>query len=559
MEIRRDFYLNKLITKKNNGLIKVITGIRRCGKSYLLNRFFYHHLLESGVDADHIIRFAFDSADDLYLIGESLIQIEKEKRGVDPEKFMAYIRSRVAGDGMYYLLLDEVQLMDCFESVLNGYLRKDNMDVFVTGSNAKFLSKDIVTEFAGRGDEVHMYPLSFAEFMSVYKGDKYMGLSEYMLYGGIPLVVLREGANDKAAALQNLFSEIYIRDILKRNRIKNIGELEDLLNILSSAIGSLTNPEKLKNTFKTMKKSRITSNTIKKYLSYFEDSFLLESAQRYDIKGKRYINSLAKYDFTDLGLRNALLGMRQQEETHIMENVLYNELRRRGCCVDVGVVEKRTMAEDKRMLRQQLEVDFVVNYGSHRCYIQSARMLPEILIYKHKIPFLSYCGHQNGRSSSSASLNSGELLYASGMYAGPVPAASPAACFAAPGLSPFESTKYASSASTDMPYLFTLSRSVHVRLLSSPETHIEEPFRKYRTINSAVPLHAVTSIKSQESVPSFVRRFTATEKEVTDTPSAVALSSGSAHMRPATITLLILKFAIAPPHRTRKKLVRVKA
>lgn len=240
MEIRRDFYLDKLIKKKNNGLIKVITGIRRCGKSYLLNRLFYHHLLESGVDADHIIRFAFDSADDLYLIGESLIQIEKEKRGVNPEKFMAYIRSRVAGDGMYYLLLDEVQLMDCFESVLNGYLRKDNMDVFVTGSNAKFLSKDIVTEFAGRGDEVHMYPLSFAEFMSVCKGDKYMGLSEYMLYGGIPLVVLREGANDKAAALQNLFSEIYIRDILKRNRIKNIGELEDLLNILSSAIGSLT-------------------------------------------------------------------------------------------------------------------------------------------------------------------------------------------------------------------------------------------------------------------------------------------------------------------------------
>ena len=250
MEIRRDFYLDKLIRRKNNGLIKVITGIRRCGKSYLLNNIFYNHLLESGVPADHIIRFAFDSADDLYLIGESLIKIEKEKRGVDPEKFMAYIRSQVTTDGMYYLLLDEVQLMDCFESVLNGYLRKDNMDVFVTGSNAKFLSKDIVTEFAGRGDEVHMYPLSFSEFMSVFKGDKYMGLSEYMLYGGIPLVVLRESSSDKAAALQNLFSEIYIRDIFKRNRIKNIGELEDLLNILSSAIGSLTNPEKLKNTLR---------------------------------------------------------------------------------------------------------------------------------------------------------------------------------------------------------------------------------------------------------------------------------------------------------------------
>ena len=277
MVIQRDFYLEKLIQRKGNGLIKVITGIRRCGKSYLLNNLFYHHLLKSGVDAEHIIRFAFDSADDLYLIGESLIQIEKEKRGVDPEKFMAYIRSKVVDNSVYYLLLDEVQMLDCFEAVLNGYLRKENMDVFVTGSNARLLSKDIATEFAGRGDEVHMYPLSFAEFMSVYKGDKYMGLSEYMLYGGIPLVVLRDGAGDKAAALQNLFSEIYLRDICKHNRVKNIGELEDLLNILSSAIGSLTNPEKLKNTFRTAKKSRITSNTIRKYLGYFEDSFLIES------------------------------------------------------------------------------------------------------------------------------------------------------------------------------------------------------------------------------------------------------------------------------------------
>lgn len=216
------------------------------------------------MEADHIIRFAFDSADDLYLIGESLIQIEKEKRGVDPEKFMAYIRSKTTGEVIYYLLLDEIQMLDCFEAVLNGYLRKENIDVFVTGSNAKLLSKDIATEIAGRGDEIHMYPLSFAEFMSVYNGDKYTGLSEYMLYGGIPLVVLRDGAGDKATALQNLFNEIYIRDITKRNRIKNIGELEDLLNILSSAIGSLTNPEKLKNTFKTVKKSKITSATIKK-------------------------------------------------------------------------------------------------------------------------------------------------------------------------------------------------------------------------------------------------------------------------------------------------------
>ena len=377
MEIRRDFYLDKLIKRKNNGLIKVITGIRRCGKSYLLNNIFYNHLLESGVEADHIIRFAFDSADDLHLIGESLIKIEKEKRKVDPEKFMAYIRSKITADGIYYLLLDEVQLMDCFESVLNGYLRKDNMDVFVTGSNAKFLSKDIVTEFAGRGDEVHMYPLSFAEFMSVYKGDKYMGLSEYMLYGGIPLIVLREGVSEKAVALQNLFSEIYIRDIFKRNRIKNIGELEDLLNILSSSIGSLTNPEKLKNTFKTVKKSKITSKTIKKYLDCFEDSFLIESAQRYDIKGKAYIENPKKYYFSDLGLRNARVNFRQFEQTHSMENVIYNELRMRGYSVDVGVVTVAEKDQDGKVNRKQLEVDFVCNLGSSRYYIQSAYSLPD--------------------------------------------------------------------------------------------------------------------------------------------------------------------------------------
>ena len=377
MEIRRDFYLDKLIKRKNNGLIKVITGIRRCGKSYLLNNLFYHHLLESGVAADHIIRFAFDSADDLYRIGESLIGIEKEKRGADPEKFMAYVRTKVVDDGMYYLLLDEIQMLDCFEAVLNSYLRKDNMDVFVTGSNAKLLSKDIATEFAGRGDEVHMYPLSFAEFMSVYKGDKYMGLSEYMLYGGIPLVVLRDGANDKAAALQNLFREIYIRDIVRRNRVKNIGELEDLLNILSFAIGSLTNPEKLKNTFRTVKKSKITSNTIKKYLDYFEDSFLIESAQRYDIKGKAYIETPKKYYFSDLGLRNARISFRQFEQTQSMENVIYNELRMRGYSVDVGVVPIAEKDRNGKVTRKQLEVDFVCNLGSSRYYIQSAYTLPD--------------------------------------------------------------------------------------------------------------------------------------------------------------------------------------
>ena len=377
MEIRRDYYLEKLIKRKNNGLIKVVTGIRRCGKSFLLNNLFYHHLLESGVDTDHIIRFAFDSADDLHLIGESLIQMSKEKRGADPEKFTAYIRTKVADGGMYYLLLDEIQMLDCFEAVLNGYLRKENMDIFVTGSNAKLLSKDIATEFAGRGDEIHMYPLSFSEFMSVYRGDKYTGLSEYMLYGGIPLVVLRDDANDKAAALENLFSEIYIRDICRRNRVRNVGELEDLLNILSSAIGSLTNPEKLKNTFKTAKKSRITSATIQKYLTFFEDSFLIESAQRYDIRGKAYIETPKKYYFSDLGLRNARINFRQFEQTHSMENVIYNELRMRGYHVDVGVVPIAEKDAEGKSTRKQLEVDFVCNLGSSRYYIQSAYSLPD--------------------------------------------------------------------------------------------------------------------------------------------------------------------------------------
>ncbi len=377
MEIKRDYYLNKLIRKKHNGLIKVITGIRRCGKSYLINTLFYNHLLQSGVDAEHIIRFAFDSADDLFLIGESLIQIEKEKRLVDPEKFTTYIRTKIADDGMYYLLLDEVQMLDCFEAVLNGYLRKDNMDVFVTGSNAKFLSSDIITEFAGRGDEVHMYPLSFSEFISAYNGDKYEGLAEYMLYGGIPLVVLRDGANEKAQALQKLFTEIYIRDICKRKKVKNVAELEDLLNILSSSIGSLTNPEKLKDTFRSVKKSKITAPTIKKYLDYLTDAFLVESAQRYDLKGKAYIETPVKYYFSDLGLRNARINFRQFEQTHAMENVIYNELRMRGYGVDVGVVPIAEKDKTGKVVRKQLEIDFVCNLGSSRIYIQSAYSIPD--------------------------------------------------------------------------------------------------------------------------------------------------------------------------------------
>lgn len=377
MQIKRDFYLQKLIDRKHNQMIKVITGIRRCGKSYLLNTLFYQHLLSEGIAEDHIIRFAFDSADDLVLIGESLINIEQRNRKVDPEKFMAYIRSKVADSDMYYLLLDEVQLLDCFESVLNGYLRKDNVDVFVTGSNAKFLSSDIITEFEGRGDEVHMYPLSFAEFMSVYSGDKYEGFSEYMLYGGIPLVVLRQKMEDKAALLKNLFSEIYVRDIAKRNKVKNIGELEDLLNVLSSSIGSLTNPEKLKNTFRSVKKSRITANTIKKYLSHLEDSFLVESADRYDIKGRSYIETPKKYYFSDLGLRNARINFRQFEQTHAMENAIYNELRMRGYSVDVGVITVSEKDSNGKSVRKQLEVDFVCNLGSKRYYIQSAYSLPD--------------------------------------------------------------------------------------------------------------------------------------------------------------------------------------
>lgn len=377
MEIRRDYYLDKLIKRKNNGLVKVITGLRRCGKSYLLNTLFYRHLLENGVPKDHIIRFAFDSADDLYLIGENLIALEKKNRKASPEKFMEYIRSKITDSGMYYLLLDEVQMLDCFETVLNGYLRKDNMDAYVTGSNAKFLSSDIITEFAGRGDEIHMYPLSFFEFMSVYPGDKYEGLSQYMLYGGIPMVVLKDNEADKAAVLGNLFQEIYIRDILKRNKIRNQGELEDLLNILSSAVGSLTNPEKLKNTFHTVKKSKITATTIKKYLDYFEDSFLMEAAHRYDIRGKAYIETPKKYYFSDLGLRNSRINFRQYEQTHIMENLLYNELRIRGFNVDVGVVTTTQKDSDGKAVRKQLEVDFVCNAGSNRYYIQSAYSIPD--------------------------------------------------------------------------------------------------------------------------------------------------------------------------------------
>lgn len=372
MEIKRDLYLKRLIDRKQNGLIKVITGIRRCGKSYLLNTLFYNHLKDSGVDDDHIIKFAFDSNSDLSEIGEDIIVLEKQKRKVDPSRFMKYVQDRMTDDEMYYLLLDEVQFLDCFESVLNSYLHMDHVDVYVTGSNAKFLSKDVITEFAGRGDEIHMQPLSFFEFMSVYGGDKYDGLTEYMLYGGIPMVVLQKGNENKALMLKRLFDEIYIKDIEIRHKVRNKADLEDLLNILSSSIGSLTNPEKLVNSFHTIRKSKITSTTIRKYLEYFSDCFLVEAATRYDIKGKAYIDTPLKYYFSDLGLRNARINFRQFEQPHSMENVIYNELRLRGFSVNVGVIKTR-----EEGIRKQLEVDFVCNLGSKRYYIQSAYSIPD--------------------------------------------------------------------------------------------------------------------------------------------------------------------------------------
>ena len=358
MEIKRDIYLNKLISKKHNGFIKVVTGIRRCGKSYLLFNLFKNHLLEEGVDEPHIIEIAFDTFEN--------------KRFREPDVLYPYLKEQMKGDGMYYVLLDEVQLLGEFESVLNSLIHMKNVDVYVAGSNARFLSKDVITEFRGRGDEVHMHPLSFAEFMSVYSGTKQDGWNEYMLYGGIPPVVLREGAGDKAAALQNLFSEIYIRDIFRRNRIRNRAELEELLNILSSAIGSLTNPTKLSATFKSVKQKTISNATIKRYIDYLCDSFLIDNAFRYDIKGKRYIDTPVKYYFTDLGLRNARLNFRQLEETHAMENIIFNELKIRGFNVDVGVITLNKTNEKGHGVRKQLEIDFVCNKGSRRYYIQSA-------------------------------------------------------------------------------------------------------------------------------------------------------------------------------------------
>lgn len=363
MEIRRDIYLNKLISKKHNGIIKVVTGMRRCGKSYLLFNLFKEYLVNEGVNENHIIEIAFDSFEN--------------RKYRDPEVLLPYLMEKIADNEMYYVLLDEVQMLDDFESVLNSLGRKKNVDVYVTGSNAKFLSKDIITEFRGRGDEVHMYPLTYSEFMSVYDGDKQEGWRDYVLFGGIPLVLGFETADQKSDFLKSLFEETYISDITGRNNIRNKAELEELLNILSSAIGSLTNPSKLSATFRSVKNKTISKETIIKYIDYLKDSFLIDSAIRYDIKGKKYINTPSKYYFTDLGLRNARLNFRQVEETHAMENIIFNELKVRGYNVDVGVVVMKEVDKNGMKIRKQLEVDFVCNKGSKRFYIQSAYALPD--------------------------------------------------------------------------------------------------------------------------------------------------------------------------------------
>mgnify|MGYP000537323591 FL=1 len=363
MEIKRDRYLNLLISKKHNGLIKVITGMRRCGKSYLLFNLFKDYLISEGIEESHIIEIAFDAYEN--------------KQFRDPDVLYPYLKEQIKDDDMYYVLLDEVQLLGEFEAILNSLTRMKNVDVYVTGSNARFLSKDVITEFRGRGDEVHMYPLSFAEFMSVYPGTKQDGWNEYMLYGGLPLVLSFATPDQKIAFLKSLFEETYISDIVGRHNIRNKAELEELLNILSSAIGSLTNPEKLSATFRSVKNKKISSATIRKYIDYLCDSFLIDSAVRYDVKGKKYIDTPVKYYFTDMGLRNARLNFRQLEETHSMENIIFNELKIRGFNVDVGVIIQYDTNEKGNSIRKQLEIDFVCNKGSKRYYIQSAYAIPD--------------------------------------------------------------------------------------------------------------------------------------------------------------------------------------
>ena len=363
MVIERNKYLQELVSCRHNGLVKIITGMRRCGKSFLLFRLFRRFLEDNGVANDHIVEMAFDD----YAF--------KEFR--NPDKFYAYVKGRIIDDQPYYILLDEVQMLDEFEDVLNGLLHIPNADVYVTGSNAKFLSKDIITEFRGRGYQIHVSPLSFAEFMSVYEGDREDGWNEYLLYGGLPPVVLLKTEEEKVKLLDSLLAETYIIDVVNRNKIKNDSELNDLFKILASGIGGLTNPQRLSNTFQSVKNVSISSATIKKYIECLSDAFLLESCNRYDVKGRKYIGTPLKYYFSDLGIRNALLGFRQQEKTHLMENAVYNELCARGYSVDVGNVEVNTVDGKGTKVRRMLEVDFVCNRGYKRCYIQSALSLPD--------------------------------------------------------------------------------------------------------------------------------------------------------------------------------------
>jgi len=362
MEISRDLYLNKLVRKKHNGLIKIVTGIRRCGKSFLLNTLFKNHLINSGVSESHIIEMAFDNI------------VNKKYR--DPMTLYNYVSEKIVDEEMYYVLLDEVQLVKEFEDVLNGFLHIKNVDVYVTGSNAKFLSKDIITEFRGRGDEIHMQPLSFKEFYSAYGGSKEDAWKDFVQFGGLPKILDFKVNEDKIQFLKDLFKETYINDIIERNSIKNTDELEELVNILSSSIGSLTNPHKLSDTFKSVKNVSIKSETLSNYIDYLADAFIIDKATRYDIKGKKYIDSPFKYYFEDMGLRNARINFRQLEETHIMENIIFNELRTRGFNIDVGAVPYNYKNKLGVSTKTYLEVDFVCNKADKRYYIQSALTLP---------------------------------------------------------------------------------------------------------------------------------------------------------------------------------------
>ena len=363
MEIKRDIYLQKLINRMHNGMIKVITGIRRVGKSYLLFTLFRNYLKSQGVAADHIIAIELDT-------------LENE-RYRNPYTLLEYVKSQMIDDGEYYIFLDEVQLLPSFESVLNSFLYMQNVDVYVTGSNSKFLSKDVITEFRGRGDEVHVYPVSFREYMEVFDGDKYEGWSSYVTFGGLPLTVTMATDEQRMAYLTGLFEETYIKDIIERNHIEKVQEINDLINILASGIGSLTNASKIEATFRSVIHSDISLNTIRTYIDHLKDAFIVNEVNRYDVKGRKYIGTPLKYYFEDVGLRNARLGFRQVEETHLMENIIYNELRVRGYRVDVGVVVKRSRTEEGVQEKKQLEIDFVANMGSKRYYIQSAFSLPE--------------------------------------------------------------------------------------------------------------------------------------------------------------------------------------